>query len=745
MATNFYFNNFPANQITSEQLLVEDLVIESMQLHGMDVFYLPRTSRDQVDYLYGEDTLKEFRTAYPIEMYLENVTGMDGQGDFISKFGLEIQDEIGLLLSRRRFAASVPLSRAREGDLIFVPLTQSFYEITFVEHENDQAMFYTLGRGRGGNVYVYALKLKQFVFSEEIISTGVSQVDIQAFDAYKRTSLYLANTSIFPSGTGSFIPGEVIYNIDDMDMAYVTAQISNFSLSNIIITNSGSNYYSQPTITVSAPPAARSANLSFPLVDSSVGSATIVDGGYGYISANIVFDAPTTEARTANAGVTLSGSVITPEIDDAGAYYLSNTTATISGTRFIEGYNTELTKWGTVSYKLLSDFDDRTFSQQVNMTDGDMHFYVYVPSSGVTYGRFISVSTEDTSNSTTTWDMTLVDYGTSINLESSLITGFSSTLTEDEWHLITVRKEIISSNTKLTIYVDAVEQANVENTSSELIASVYKNSFSLLNSECVGIYIDDVWVDENAADAITLPTVEPVNGATQDESTIILLNNFESNNSIEFSEVVSATVSGGEVTTVASLGLPSEVVGASVTIGAPTGTANNFTATGTVVISAENRSITDITITYAGKFYLETPTFELEAPTASVTAIVTAGLSSGSITQMFINNAGVNYNTAPTITISLPGLTDSTRPQAIVHSYTPHSKVDVIRLRGDFTTSGNVYGATSGAIRYMTADSVNTDTQVGNSVFEDYSDNVRIETEADSILDFSENNPFGEA
>ena len=77
MATNFYFNNFPKNHITPEQLLVEDLVIEAMQIYGMDVFYMPRSSRDSVDQIYGEDTLKTYRKAYPIEMYMENVTGMD--------------------------------------------------------------------------------------------------------------------------------------------------------------------------------------------------------------------------------------------------------------------------------------------------------------------------------------------------------------------------------------------------------------------------------------------------------------------------------------------------------------------------------------------------------------------------------------------------------------------------------------------------------------------------------------------
>ena len=209
MPTSVYFNNFPTDQITSEQLLVEDLVIEAMQIHGMDVYYLPRTSRDSVDMLYGEDTLKQYVTAYSLEMYLENVTGMDGEGDFISKFGLEIRDELTLLVSRRRFKYATGASnliRPREGDLIYVPLIQNFFEITFVEHENDQAMFYTLGRGRGGNVYVYSLKCKQFVFSEEVINTGNDEIDEQIRDSYARTQL-----SLLAGGSGTFVADEIVY------------------------------------------------------------------------------------------------------------------------------------------------------------------------------------------------------------------------------------------------------------------------------------------------------------------------------------------------------------------------------------------------------------------------------------------------------------------------------------------------------------------------------------------------------
>jgi len=228
VTTNFYFQNFPLNQITNEQLLVEDLVIEALGIYGMDVFYMPRSSRDPngVDNLFGEDVLKQYKSAHPIEMYLENVTGMDGEGDFISKFGLEIRDELTLLVSRRRFKYTVGATnfnmprigdltssenssptRPREGDLIYIPMIQNFFEVTFVEHENDQAMFYTLGRGRGGNVYVYALKLKQYVFSDEVIETGNSEIDNQAFDHYRKTRVYVSTSN----GNGKFIVGEKVY------------------------------------------------------------------------------------------------------------------------------------------------------------------------------------------------------------------------------------------------------------------------------------------------------------------------------------------------------------------------------------------------------------------------------------------------------------------------------------------------------------------------------------------------------
>lgn len=229
MATNFYFNNFPSrlgdvSAVTPEQLLVENLVIEALQIYGMDAYYLPRTTRDEVDYLFGEDTLKEYRNAYPLEMYLENFTGMEGESDFISKFGLEIKSEITLLVSRLRFRYNVNgYTRPREGDLVYIPMVTGLFEITHVEHEKDQAMFYTLGRGRGGNVYVYGLRLKQYVFSSEIIQTGIAEIDNNMRAYYPRTRISLAS-----GGTGSFLNDEIVYQGSNLSFATAQALVLDF-------------------------------------------------------------------------------------------------------------------------------------------------------------------------------------------------------------------------------------------------------------------------------------------------------------------------------------------------------------------------------------------------------------------------------------------------------------------------------------------------------------------------------------
>jgi hypothetical protein len=287
VTTNVYFNPFPSSQITSEQLLVEDLVIEAMQIYGMDIFYLPRSSRDQVDYLYGEDTLKQYVTAYAIEMYLENVTGMDGEQDFISKFGLEIRDELTFLVSRRRFAATVPSNRPLAGDLIYIPLIRNIFEITHVEHENDQAMFYTLGRGRGGNVYVYGLKLKQYVFSNEIIQVGISEIDDQIRDYYPRT-----NVALSAGGTGQFVNDEIVYqSANTLANATATAVVHDFTPnSQVTIIKTIGTFASGGTIKGNTSSATWTISTSNDLVALDNAFEDIIDNNRIQAEANAIID-----------------------------------------------------------------------------------------------------------------------------------------------------------------------------------------------------------------------------------------------------------------------------------------------------------------------------------------------------------------------------------------------------------------------------------------------------------------------
>lgn len=175
--TNFYFNNFANSQ---EQNLIENLIIESIKIYGIEVFYLPRTFVKE-DNLFGEDVLSKFEQAYPIEMYIKSVDGFQGDGDFLSKFGLEIRDEMVLTVARRRFSDEVSpidstpvgeindLSRPSEGDLIYFPLNGKIFEVKFVEHE---AIFYQMG-----SLQTYDLTLELFEYSHEKIDTGIQEID----------------------------------------------------------------------------------------------------------------------------------------------------------------------------------------------------------------------------------------------------------------------------------------------------------------------------------------------------------------------------------------------------------------------------------------------------------------------------------------------------------------------------------------------------------------------------------------
>lgn len=171
MTTNPYLNNLN-NLNTSEQNLYRDLIIEFIQAHGHDFYYLPRSFVNK-DNLFGEDALSEFNSSKTIEMYIEEIDGWAGEGEFIAKFGLEIRDSATFTLSKKRFedefTDTPSIVHPREGDLVYFPLTDSLLEITFVEHENP---FYQIGKN-----FVYRLTVEMFDYSHESFDTGQAEID----------------------------------------------------------------------------------------------------------------------------------------------------------------------------------------------------------------------------------------------------------------------------------------------------------------------------------------------------------------------------------------------------------------------------------------------------------------------------------------------------------------------------------------------------------------------------------------
>jgi len=211
MSTNVYFNNFA---YAREQDLVEDLTIEAIKIYGHNVKYLPRT-RVNTDNLFGEDVLSKFDEAIDIEMYIKNVEGFEGEGDLLSRFGLEIRDQITFTVARKRFDQAITspklmtqvgynlifesgdnntpsrqyltgsqdteammlegddylntINRPQEGDLIYFPMVGKIFEIKFVEHEQ---IFYQTGR-----LQTYDVRCELFEYSSERISTGNTEID----------------------------------------------------------------------------------------------------------------------------------------------------------------------------------------------------------------------------------------------------------------------------------------------------------------------------------------------------------------------------------------------------------------------------------------------------------------------------------------------------------------------------------------------------------------------------------------
>jgi hypothetical protein len=236
---NPYFSHGTRN----EQYIVEDLIIECLKIYGNEVMYIPRqlVSKDEI---LGEDRLSKFKHAYPIEMYFENVDSFDGQGAFMSKFGLMIEQSATLVVARRRwdqmigrYDTSILPNRPAEGDLIYFPLTSGLFEIKFVKHQDP---FYQLGK-----LYVYKLHVELFQYASERLDTCISDIDM--FESLKTFDV---NATIYGKiDTAKVVSGGQNYTTASCEVISNTGQgailepvITNGIITSVNIVKAGQGY-----------------------------------------------------------------------------------------------------------------------------------------------------------------------------------------------------------------------------------------------------------------------------------------------------------------------------------------------------------------------------------------------------------------------------------------------------------------------------------------------------------------------
>tara|TARA_B100000686_G_scaffold344266_1_gene426560 strand:+ start:272 stop:1141 length:870 start_codon:yes stop_codon:yes gene_type:complete len=228
MATNSYFRTFDAK---NEQELLHSLTQESIKIYGHDVSYIPRTLVN-TDTVLGEDSISEYKDAYSVEMFIKSVDGFEGEGDLISKFGLEVRDQIVFSLARRAWEGLDLGVRPKEGDLVYFPLTSKLFQIMFVEHETP---FY-----QNGALPTFDLTCELFVYSDEKMDTDVDDIDvIEQKQSFVRTFELSSVSGTFSEGetvTGgtSAITGEVARWDATTSYLYLINMTGNFTLNEIL-------------------------------------------------------------------------------------------------------------------------------------------------------------------------------------------------------------------------------------------------------------------------------------------------------------------------------------------------------------------------------------------------------------------------------------------------------------------------------------------------------------------------------
>lgn len=203
MATKHWFRQ---NDSLPEQRLIEDLIVEAIQIYGIDILYIRRKTLNR-DNIIVDEKMGSFDAAFPCEVYIKSNEGFEGEGDFLSKFGLEIRDRMILTVARRSFKQNVTDKSSKtirpfEGDLIYFPLNKKLFEIKFVEHE---PVFYQMG-----SLQAFDITCELYEYNNEIFNTGVTVID----DLYKYRMNHEIQDRMLPDSAAGTEDGDYLVSED---------------------------------------------------------------------------------------------------------------------------------------------------------------------------------------------------------------------------------------------------------------------------------------------------------------------------------------------------------------------------------------------------------------------------------------------------------------------------------------------------------------------------------------------------
>lgn len=352
----------------NEQRLVQELINEQLRIYGVEVIYIPRKFVRK-ETIIKEVSSSKFDDNFAIEAYVNNFDGYSGQGDILTKFGMNLKDELSLIISKERFEDFISpfletedeyeieiSTRPREGDIIYFPLGQRIFEVKFVEHEVN---FYQLGK-----LYVYELKCELFEYEDEMggwnnINTTVEEIDSTLESRGYITKLKLISFGEQSTGTATTTSGYIrkvvltndgynytsipnvaissapIGGINATAVAITTSIGGIYSIKEILLSNAGAGYTTIPSVTITGGGGSGAAATCILVTDySGVFSVGIGTSGAGYPREPVVtFSSPSVGlAITAKGRVSISttGTVNNILLSDAGVGYTMSPTVTIA-------------------------------------------------------------------------------------------------------------------------------------------------------------------------------------------------------------------------------------------------------------------------------------------------------------------------------------------------------------------------------------------------------------------------------